>query len=158
MTNKKRLFDVTLGSYDGAEVCELVDLFILHQLFQFEGVQNIGLHRDDSLAILENAWSPTSECIKKKIIKLFHKHSLNVIAETSLVQTNSLDVLFNMKWGKYWPYRKPMQLPTTLCPPTFKPPAAIKKQLPSMLAPCFSLLSCNREEFARAIPEYEEAT
>ena len=33
----------------------------------------------------------------------------------------------------------------------------MKKQLPSMLADRLSLLSYNREEFARAIPEYEEA-
>ena len=95
--DKKRLLDVTIGFYDGAEVCELVGLFILHQLSQFEGVQNINLYRDDGLAILKNAWSPTSERMKKTIIKLFHKHSLNVTAETSLVRTNYLDVLFNLK-------------------------------------------------------------
>ena len=39
----------------------------------------------------------------------------------------------------------------------FNHPPAIKKQLPSMLADRLSLLSYNREEFARAIPEYEEA-
>ena len=41
-------FDVTMGSYDGAEICDLVGLFMLSQL------QNLGvsvtLFRDDGLA------------------------------------------------------------------------------------------------------------
>ena len=67
-----------MASYDGVEVCKLVGLFILHQLSQLVGVKNIGLYKYDGLAILENASGPTSECIKKKIIKLFHQHSLTL--------------------------------------------------------------------------------
>ena len=36
------LFDVTMGSYDGAEICELVGLFILNKLGQKFGKENIG--------------------------------------------------------------------------------------------------------------------
>ena len=36
-------FDVTMGSYDGAEVCELVGLFILNDLCNEYGKDNIGL-------------------------------------------------------------------------------------------------------------------
>ncbi len=48
------LFDVTMGSYDGAEICELVGLFILNKLGQKFGKENIGLYRDDGLAIMKN--------------------------------------------------------------------------------------------------------
>ena len=34
-------FDVTMGSYDGAEVCELVGLFILNRLSNEYGKENI---------------------------------------------------------------------------------------------------------------------
>ena len=139
-----------MGSNDGAEVCELVGLFILHQLSQLVGVKNIGLYRDDGLAILENASGPTSERIKKKIIKLFHQHDLNITAKTNLVQTNFLDFTFNLKSGKYWPYRKPNDQPLYIHQLSNHPPA-IKKQLPSMLADRLSSLSYNREEFTRAI-------
>ena len=145
-----------MGSYDGTEVCELVGLFILHQLSQLVGVKNIGLYRDDGLAILENASGPTSERIKKKIIKLFRQHELNITAETNLVKTNFLDVTFNLKSGKYWPYRKPNNQPLYVLHHSNHPPT-IKKQLTSMLANRLSLLLYNREEFARAIPEYKEA-
>ena len=117
--------------------------------------KNIGLYRDDGLAILEDTSSPISERIKKKIIKLFHQHGLKTTTEINLVQTNFLDVTFNLKSGKYWPYRKPNDQPIYVHHHSNHPPN-IKKQLPLMLADSLSLLSYNREEFARAIPEYEE--
>jgi hypothetical protein len=48
------LFDVTMGSFDGAEICELVGLFILNHLGKRFGKENIGLYRDDGLAIIKS--------------------------------------------------------------------------------------------------------
>ena len=45
-------FDVTMGSYDGAEVCELVGLFLLHRLRENK-VEDVGLYRDDGAAALK---------------------------------------------------------------------------------------------------------
>ena len=67
--------------------------------------------RDDGLAILENASGPSSERIKKRIIKLFQHHGLKITAETNLVQTNFLDVTLDLKSGRYWPFRKPNDQP-----------------------------------------------
>lgn len=61
------LFDVTMGSYDGAETCELVGCYLLSQLKEMPGL-NIGLHRDDGLAILDQTLKET-ERIKKEICK-----------------------------------------------------------------------------------------
>ena len=49
-TKKKgNTFDVTMGSYDGAEVCELVGIYLLHQVnTEFPNI-NFGLYRDDVL-------------------------------------------------------------------------------------------------------------
>ena len=41
-----------MDSYDGAEICELVGLFIFNNLGQKFGKENIGLYRDDGLAII----------------------------------------------------------------------------------------------------------
>ena len=49
--NSTSNFDVTMGSYDGAETCELVGCYLLSQLNQIPGIE-IGLYRDDGLAIL----------------------------------------------------------------------------------------------------------
>lgn len=49
--NSNTLFDVTMGSFDGAETCELVGCYLLSQLTQISDI-NIGLYRDDGLAVL----------------------------------------------------------------------------------------------------------
>ncbi len=43
-----------MGSYDGAEICELVGLFILNKLGQKFCKENIGPYRDDGLAIMKS--------------------------------------------------------------------------------------------------------
>ena len=43
-------FEVTMGSYDGTEVCELVRLYLLSLLTNEFGKHNIGVCRDDSLS------------------------------------------------------------------------------------------------------------
>ena len=52
--NNDGLFDVTMGSYEGAEVCELVRLYSLDQLGSQFNKENIGICRDDGLAAFEN--------------------------------------------------------------------------------------------------------
>ena len=42
-------FDVTMGSYEAAEICELLGSSLLSQLLKLN--INIGLYRDDGLAI-----------------------------------------------------------------------------------------------------------
>ena len=41
--DSSNLFDVTMGSYDGVEICELVGLFISKHLGKTFGNKNIGL-------------------------------------------------------------------------------------------------------------------
>ena len=64
-------FDVTMGSFDSAELCELVGLYILHILGNIYGQSNLGLYRDDGLACLKGISGPTSDRIRKSIISLF---------------------------------------------------------------------------------------
>ena len=42
--NNDGLFDATMGSYGGAEVCELVELYILDQLGGQYNKENTGLY------------------------------------------------------------------------------------------------------------------
>lgn len=43
------LFDVTIGGFDGAEVCELVGTFLLNIIARKDDKEKIGLHRDGGL-------------------------------------------------------------------------------------------------------------
>ncbi|XP_044175381.1 uncharacterized protein LOC122958534 [Acropora millepora] len=62
------LFDVTMGSFDGAETCELVGCYLLSLLTDKYG-QNIGLYRDDGLAAF-NKTPKEIEKIKKELCKI----------------------------------------------------------------------------------------
>ena len=61
-------FDVAMGSFDGAEVCELVGLYLLSQLQHLD--MNVGLYRDDGLAVTKLSPQNT-ERMKKEICKIF---------------------------------------------------------------------------------------
>ena len=50
---KDGLSDVTLGVYDGAEVCELVGTFLLDKISEKSDKNSIGLYRDDGLPVLK---------------------------------------------------------------------------------------------------------
>ena len=47
-------FDVTMGSYDGAEVYKLVGTSVLSKLRNIIGEKNTGLYRVDGLGVLRN--------------------------------------------------------------------------------------------------------
>ena len=47
--NGKNMFDITMGSHDGAESCMTVRLLILHKLQKINF--NVGLYRDNGLGV-----------------------------------------------------------------------------------------------------------
>ena len=55
---RRNNFDVSMSAYDGAEVCELISIFILSLPSKHINKNHIGLHRDDGLAILKNISGP----------------------------------------------------------------------------------------------------
>ena len=68
---------------------------------------NIGLYRDNGLVIFEATSGLKMDRIRKKIEKLFKDNNLHITTELGLIQIGFLDVTFNLKCGKYWPYRIP---------------------------------------------------
>ena len=130
---------------------------MLHHLsFIIEDKMNIGLYRDDGLATLKATPGPKTDRIRKKIEDLFKDHNLHITAELELIQIDFLNATFNLKTGKYWPYRKPNDWPLYVNARS-NHPRMIKKQLPSMLSKQLSELSWNREEFAKTATPYNIA-
>ena len=82
--NNSNLFDVTMGSYDGAEICELVGLFILNHLGKSFAKENIGLYRDDGLAIIKNKSARLADKTRKELHKAFEQFGLKITAECKL--------------------------------------------------------------------------
>ena len=48
--NSDSMFDVTMGSHDGAETCELIRVYML-SLIATQFRDEVGLHGDDGLAL-----------------------------------------------------------------------------------------------------------
>ena len=65
------LFDVTMIAFDGAEVCELIGKYLLYELSTLYAKKDIGLYRDNRLAVFKNKGGPESEKIKKSIQSIF---------------------------------------------------------------------------------------
>ena len=97
--DNNRMFDVTMGSYDGAEACELVVCYLLTQLNKDISQKiTLGLYRDDGLAAVKGTPSEIAS-IKQKICEIFKKNGLKITIETNKKIIDYLDVTLNLKQG-----------------------------------------------------------
>ena len=104
-------FDVTMGNFDGAEICEFVGLYILYILSTKNGKNLNGMYRDDGLAYFENVSDPQADRIRKDFIIIFTKEfQLSIVSETNLKIVNFVDVTLDLTIGKYKPYNKPSSI------------------------------------------------
>ena len=145
-----------MGSYDVAEICELVGLYLLKELTNIIPKESVGLCRDDGLAILPNTFGPETERLKKKIRKLFKSNKLKITIEAGMHQTDFIDVTFNASTGKYWPFRKPNSILQYTHTQSNHPPN-IRKHLPTTIEKRLSSIACDDNEFNKAAPAYNQA-
>ena len=106
--NPPNFFDVTMGSFDGAESCELIGLFILQKITKFD--VNLGLYRDDGLGFSQKSRKQIDN-LKKQIEKTFNDLVLNITIYANLLCVDFLDVTFelltglhNRSWNQTIPY------------------------------------------------------
>ena len=83
--NGKPLFDVAMGSMDGAEIAEAVGLLILFRLGKIMNAKEVGLYRDDLLAAIAGSKSAI-ERLKKRIIALFKEMDLKIDIATIIAK------------------------------------------------------------------------
>ena len=153
--NKKgsESFDVTMGSWDGAEVCDIVGMYLLSQISDIN--LNIGLYRDDGLAV--SALTPRqNELTKKKLCQIFKANGFNITIEANKKSVNFLDVNFNLETETFKPYMKPNQTPVYVHTESNHPPS-ILKNIPASVNRRLSSISSNEEVFKAAIPPFQEA-
>ena len=77
---------------------------MLNQLSTVIDKSSVGLYRDDGLAAINNENGPKLHRISKDIIALFKKEVLSITIETNLIETDFLDVTFNLATKKYFPF------------------------------------------------------
>ena len=150
------LFDVTMGAYDGAETCELVGIYLLSILSTKCNKKNIGLYRDDGLAVFKNMSGPQAEKIKKEFQNVFNENNLQIEITCNQKIVDYLDVTLNLNNGTYKPFRKPNDETLYINAKSNHPPNIIK-QLPISIENRLRSLSSSKEIFEEAATHYQEA-
>ena len=100
-------FDVTMGSYDGAEICELVGTHLLLLLANTINKNDCGLYQDDGLILLRNTNRQKMERIRKSVIKIFKDVGFMTEVKSNLKIVHFLDVTFSLSNQCYSPTRSP---------------------------------------------------
>jgi hypothetical protein len=145
------LFSFFLYTHDGAEI------FHTKPSREKIGKENIGLHREDGLAIIKNKSTRLADKTRKELHKTFEQFNLKITAEANLRVVNFLDVTFDLGDGKLKPYRKPNDDQICIDRQTLKSPTSIIKQLPTSINKRISLLSSNEQTFHETAPLYQNA-
>ena len=152
--NSDNTFDVTMGSYDGAETCELIGLYML-SLITPKFKDQVGLYRDDGLAVCK-ATPREIEKTKQEVSNVFKSHGLKITIEANKKTVNFLDVTLDLPSGSYKPYMKPNNKLLYVHQQSNHPPA-LKKNIPLNINKRLSNISSSKEIFNEAIPPYQKA-
>ena len=96
-----------MGSFDEAEICELVGLYTQSKLEKILPKSNFGLYRNDGLALLRKLNGQETDKVRKNIIRVFKDIGFSSEIETNLKEADSLDVSLNQRNGTHQPYKKP---------------------------------------------------
>ena len=115
----------------------------------------LGLYRDDGLAVIKSTSCPILDKMRKSIIALF-KEGLSITIDTNLIETDFLDMKFNLATGKFFPFRKPNNVPLYINTKS-NHPSTIIKDLPKIINKSLSELSCNKDEFDKAKLLYKKS-
>ena len=143
-------FDIPMGCYDGAEICELVGIYIQNKLCKLINKKDFGLYRDDGLGILRKTSGPEAEQKCKNIIKIFKECRLSITCEVNKKIIDFLEVRFNLNDQTYEPYRKPNNEPVYINKQSNHPPNIIT-DIPKAISKRLASILCNKNVFDRNV-------
>ena len=148
------MFDVTMGSYDGAETCELIATYML-SLITAKFKNQVGLYRDDGLAVCR-ATPREIEKTKQEVSNVFKSNCLKITIEANKKTINFLDVTFDLTSETYKPFMKPNNKLLYVHRQSNHPPALLKN-IPENINKRITSISSNPKVFDEAIPPYQRA-
>ena len=114
-----------MGSYDSAEVTDLVGLFMLQQIRDKDLGIDPSLYRDDFVTDSDKS-TQENEDIKKAICEVFDENGLHLKADANKKVIDYLDVTLNLSTGEYCPYIKPNNVPVYVNAGSNHPPKVLK--------------------------------
>ena len=145
-----------MGCYDGAEICELVGIFILNKVSNIIDKNSIGLYRDDGLGVFLQLSGPQIEQRKKKIIKIFKDSGLSIKVTTNITSVDFSDITLSLKTEFYQPFRKPNNDSIYIDINSNHPPQRLK-QLPKSISKRLSENSASKDAFDKSKALYEKS-
>ena len=92
-----------MDSFDDAEICELVGLYVQSKLENILPKTNCRLYRHDGLILLRNLNDQQMDKKRKSIIKIFKDIGFSIDIQTNLKEADFLDVTLNLQNGTYRP-------------------------------------------------------
>ena len=146
--------DNPMGCLDGAEIAELIGLYLLFGLKKFIKKEHTALFRDDLVAVV-NLTGPQVDRLRKNLIEFFKKHGLSITIQLNIKQTDFLDLYMDLESGTRAPFRKDDTAPTYINVASNHPQHIIDN-LPTMISQRISMLSSNEEIFKQVAPIYNE--
>ena len=149
-------FDITMGGFHGAEICEVVGLYVLDKLEDIMGKGSVGIYRDDGLTVLDTVSERLVDKTKKKLHEFSKSIGLRITIEGPIEKTDFLDTTLNLRTRTYEPYIKPNNNMVYLNKNS-NHPITIKKELPKSIGKRLSNRSSSINEFTKAAPRYEKA-
>ena len=149
-------FDVPMGSFHGAELCELVGLFLLDKLRRLASSIEYGIYRDDGLAVAKKSARTNLERIAKQIKEVFGEYGFKITIEVGMAVTDFLDVKFDLPNESYEPYRKPNS-EATYVDSRSNHPNYILKQIPKTVNSRLEALSKDERVFLKNKSFYQTA-
>ena len=138
-------FNVAMGSFDSAECSDLCGLYLLHLLKQANLNINVGLYRDDALAVTKLR-PQQYEKARQKIVKLFKDNGLKITITAGITQCDFLDVSLDLGTMLYKPYHKENKIPKYVNVGS-NHPRSIIKNIPLGVQERLSMTSSNEEIF-----------
>ena len=135
------------------EVCENVGLFMLNLIKKKFKKENIGLYRDDGLALLRNKNGHQNDKFRKELTALFKSHKLNLEIKCNLKVVDYLDITFDLQNGTHKPFHKLNNDPRYINAHSNHPTNVIK-QIAKSVAKRISTNSSNEQIFNESAPYY----
>ena len=145
-----------MGCYNGAEVCELVGIYLLNQLKVVIEKENMGLDRNDGQGILKSMSKTEVERKKKEHVKIFKNNGLSVTVKTNFKTADFLDIHFDLMKEIYQPYKKPNDDVLYINKNSNHPPTILQQLLKS-ISNRISEISPNECIFNQSIPYFKNA-
>ena len=152
MKKGERSFDVSMGSWDGAETTDLVGLFLLSQLKHLP--VTIGLYRDDGLGV-SRLKPKENEALKKQISDIFKANGLGITISVNKRTVSFLNVTLNLANASFRDFCKENHLPLYVHKESNHPPA-VTKCIVKGVGQRLSANSSSQEMFDSAKGMYQE--